>query len=467
VLVHQAYRFEIDPNNHLRSALASHVGAARFAYNTMLAYVSWALSARAFELRTTGVARTQVPWSLPALRRVWNRELKAWAAPWWPENSKEAYSSGLDALARGLEAFAKSRRGERAGKRIGFPRFKARGAHGGFRVTTGSFGVVDSRHLRLPRIGVIRTREPTGKLLAGIAAGSTRVLSATVSDRAGRWYVSFTCELRRDEHRPANPHHVAGIDVGVKSLAVVAVVGPNAQTKTRQVPNPLALARYQRRVGRLQRELSRRQLGSKRRARTRARLARCHAKVANIRTDGLHKATTSLAQNYATVVVEDLNVSGLVARATGSGRRRAKAGLNRAVLDASPAELRRQLSYKTRWHGGRLLTADRWYPSSKTCSRCRSVKAKLALRERTFRCEQCHLVLDRDANAARNLAGLVTSIGTGSGPGTGLGDEANARGEERLQAGPSGRCSSANREGGTGETGQDRHLLFAGRGCPR
>jgi putative transposase len=103
VAVHQAFCFELDPNNQTRSALASHAGAARFAFNTMLAYVRWALDARAFERRTTGVAVTEVPWTLPSLRKVWNHQVKDWAAPWWPQNAKEAYSSGLSRLADALQ----------------------------------------------------------------------------------------------------------------------------------------------------------------------------------------------------------------------------------------------------------------------------------------------------------------------------------------------------------------------------
>jgi putative transposase len=153
--------------------------------------------------------------------------------------------------------------------------------------------------------------------------------------------------------------------------------------------------------------------------RSNAALARTHRKVAQARADGLHKLTTALARRNGTVVVEDLNVSGMTATAKGSGRWRAKAGLNRAILDAAPGELRRQLGYKCAWYGSKLMVADRWYPSSKTCSGCNTVKAKLSLTQRTYRCEQCGLAIDRDVNAAINLALLVEAFGTASGAGTG------------------------------------------------
>jgi putative transposase len=179
------------------------------------------------------------------------------------------------------------------------------------------------------------------------------------------------------------------------------------------VPNPKALGRYQRKMARLQRELARRTKGSRRRGQTKTRLARTQGRVAHVRRDALHKLTSELASNYGTVVVEDLNVAGMTRApkpvpdgAGGHARngRRAKAGLNRAVLDASPGELRRQLTYKLAWRGGTLVVADRFFPSTKTCSSCGSVRAKLSLSTRTYRCESCGLEIDRDLNAALNLA---------------------------------------------------------------
>ena len=112
---YQAFRFELDPNDVQRGALASHAGAARFAYNTMLAYVRHGLDARGFERRVFGEATTEVPWNAYGLRKVWNTEVKVWAAPWWAENSKEAYASGLVALGAALGNFSASRRGRRRG----------------------------------------------------------------------------------------------------------------------------------------------------------------------------------------------------------------------------------------------------------------------------------------------------------------------------------------------------------------
>jgi putative transposase len=136
---------------------------------------------------------------------------------------------------------------------------------------------------------------------------------------------------------------------------------------------------------------------------TRHRLARVHARAANTRRDALHKLTTNLAGTHGTIVVERLNVAGMV-----RNRR-----LARAIADAGFAELRRQLGYKTTWYRSMLVIADQWYPSSKTCSACGTAKAKLSLSARVFACDDCGLVIDRDLNAARNLAALVKLVSPG------------------------------------------------------
>ncbi len=361
MLVHQAFRFEVDPNDHACSALASHAGAARFAYNWGRATFCERREAhrvlRALALRQGASveqakawateAAGPVPWSLAALRREWNAA-KAEVAPWWATNSKEAYSSGLDALARGLDAWDKSRRGQRKGARIGFPRRHKAHSRRSFRVTTGAFGVIDDRHVRplpLRSSVVLRTKEPTAKLGGRFEAGTARIGSVTVFERAGRWYVSFGCQVERCEPMAENPDEVVGVDVGVKCLAVLST--------GEVVTNPKHASRYARRIARLQAQCSRRAGPAKagqarsRWKRSKSALGRTHAKVAAARSDGLHKLTTRLATTYGTVVVEDLAVAGMTASAKGSGHWRGKAGLNRAIADASPAELARELAYKT------------------------------------------------------------------------------------------------------------------------
>ncbi|MGH3298082.1 MAG: RNA-guided endonuclease InsQ/TnpB family protein, partial [Trebonia sp.] len=195
--------------------------------------------------------------------------------------------------------------------------------------------------------------------------------------------------------RHPRPGTAIGIDLGVKAL----ITGVDAAGAVISVPGPRPLAAGLRRLRRASRAHSRTRPGSAGRRRSAARVARLHARIANVRADALHKATSALAAQYETVVAEDLNVAGMT-----RNRR-----LARAISDQGFGAARWMLAYKTTWNGGTLILAGRWYPSSKTCSGCGTVKAKLALSERTYRCDDCGLAEDRDVNAARNLLSLAAS----------------------------------------------------------
>lgn len=404
----QAYQFALDPTPEQQAVLSSHCGAARFAYNWGLARVKAVLDQRSAE-RSYDIAADQLTpamsWSAYSLRKAFNAA-KDEVAPWWGENSKEAYASGLANLADALGNWHQSRTGKRAGKRIGFPRFKSKRHRCSCRFSTGSFGLSDSdrRHVKLPRIGLVRTHESTRTLARHVERGTARIRSATVSFRRGRWHVSLSVEITKTEPAPATTGGAVGVDLGVKSLVVLST----GET----IANPKHLEAAQRELRRLQRQASRRQ-GPDRRTgqkpsnrwnKTQARVAKLHIAVANARRDGLHKLSTRLVDEFDTVVVEDLNVSGMV-----RNRR-----LARSIADVGMSELRRQLDYKTTWSGRHLVVADRFYPSSKTCSDCGAVKAKLRLSERTFTCDHCGHTAGRDLNAARNLAGLASSPSCGA-----------------------------------------------------
>jgi putative transposase len=193
----------------------------------------------------------------------------------------------------------------------------------------------------------------------------------------------------------AAPGSVIGVDLGVKTL----LTGVDDAGIVVTVNGPKALRSSLLKLRRASRAHSRMDEGSANRCKHASRLARIHARVANVRADALHKATTDLAARYETIVAEDLNVTGMLAN-----RR-----LARAVADQGFGEARRMIGYKTTRNGGRLVVADRWYPSSKMCSACGWRKPSLTLAERTFTCEACGLVLDRDENAARNLRDLAAS----------------------------------------------------------
>ena len=372
--------------------MASHAGAARFAYNAGLAHVKEALD------------NGESPeWSHYGLIRWWNKNKDELAVNpttgvvWWSQNSKESYSMALRSLAQGFSNWSKSRKGERKGRRVGFPKFKSKNTTMQFAYSTDFTAPTasDPYGLKLPRIGRVHCMENVYKRVAG-----AHLVRVSVSRRAGSWYASLTVEHESTAtHTPKGG--AVGVDLGVKNLATLS--------DGTVIPNPRALGTRIKSLRKAQKALSRKDKGSARREKARARVARLHARVADVRADAINKATTMIAGNYSVVCIEDLHVAGMVKNHS----------LARSVSDAAFGEFRRQLEYKTARSGAALHVVDRWYRSSKTCSGCGEVKAKLSLSERTYRCDSCGLVLDRDLNAAINICVA------GSAPET-----LNARGED-------------------------------------
>lgn len=426
-MVFEAVKVALDPTPAQERLFLSHAGAARFAFNAGLAHVK------------AGIEAGEKPeWSFYSLVRWWNSSKDTLAVgadgtPWWAENSKEAANTGLRSLAAALSNWSKSRRGERRGRKVGFPKFKAKSkAAPRFAYTTGAFGLIqgDPKALKLPRIGRVHCMEDVAERVGG-----ARVLRMTVSRRAGRWYASLTVE-REDKPVTQAPNGGAvGVDLGIKTLATLS--------DGTIIANPRYLRKSERRLKMAQKALSRKMKGSNRRAKARAKVARIHARVANQRQDAIHKATTWLAGTYSEICIEDLNAAGMVKNHH----------LAKAVSDAAFGEFRRQLDYKTARTGAVLHVIDRWYPSSKTCSACGAVKAKLSLNERVYRCDGCGLTMDRDLNAAVNI--LVA----GSAPET-----INAHGGTVRRGGQPGRatqvpvkCEPSRRGGKPRRLGADEH----------
>lgn len=373
---YEAVKIRLDPTPRQERLLASHAGAARFAYNAGLAHVKDALE--------NGEAPE---WSHYALRRWWNANKDALAVNpatgvvWWSQNSKEAYSMALRDLAQALSNWAKSRKGQRKGKRVGFPRFKSKNHVMRFAYSTAFTAPTahDPYGLKLPRIGRVHCMENAHKRVNG-----ARLIRVSVSHRAGCWYASLTVE-REPRSSSTRKLGAVGVDLGVKNLATLS--------DGTVIPNPRALNTRLKALRKAQQALSRKTKGSARRRKAQERVARLHARVANVRADAINKATTMIARTYSVVCIEDLNVAGMMKNHC----------LARSVSDASLGEFRRQLEYKTARTGAALRVIDRWYPSSKTCSACGTVKAKLSLSERVFHCDACGLSMDRDLNAAINI----------------------------------------------------------------
>ena len=223
-----------------------------------------------------------------------------------------------------------------------------------------------------------------------------KILSATVSKRVGRWFVSISVE-EEIAPVPNAKGEVIGIDLGIKTLAVAS----NGMV----FENPKALKTYRRKLARLQRKQCRQKKGSSNRKKTNQKIARLHYKISNIRKNSIHKMTSAVVKTKPRlIVIEDLNVRGMTKNHCLAG----------AVSDASFGEIRRQLDYKCKWNAVELQVADRWFPSSKMCSRCGHIRHDLTLKDRIFVCPECGLVIDRDENASMNLKRYPTLSSRGS-----------------------------------------------------
>lgn len=277
-------------------------------------------------------------------------------------------------------------------RRARYPRFKSRRGRQSATYTRAAFRMKDGE-LWLAKMG---TPLRFAWTWPDAAPGSLDPTSVTVTrDPAGRWFVTFHVDVPDPERLPVAGQDI-GVDVGLKDFAVLST--------GEKVPHPKDWERHERRLKRYQRRLARCQKGSANRAKAARKVARAHARIADARRDFLHKTTTRLIRGNDVIVVEDLNVAGMV-----RNRR-----LARAISCTGWGEFRRQLEYKCEWYGRGLVVIDRWYPSSKTCSACGHLLASLSLSTRTWQCPSCGTGHDRDVNAAKNIlaAGLaVTACG--------------------------------------------------------
>lgn len=426
---HTTFRFALAPTSEQATILARHCGASRFAFNQSLQLVTDALAANKIDMSVT------VPWSGFDLINAFNRWKTSESAgrmfvvapdgtttrqvtglSWRTEVSAQVFEEAAVDLGRALARYAETK------GQVGFPRHRRKGRHReSFRLRnkrdpSGRDGIrvgeAHPRSVTLPRIGTIRVHDDTRRLRRmlrpikhldprpgeAMVGPRARVLSATVTRRVARWYVCLNIEAadyhpgRRHQHRSQHEgRRFVGIDRG---LAVFAVVAGSDGVEVCRFTAPRPLARRQRRLRRRARGLGRTQRGSRNRARAAGLLAREHHRVAMIRRSFLHEVSSQLTKTHSGLALEDLPVANLIRNKR----------LARAITDAAWSEFARQLRYKTAWLGGDLVVCDRWFPSTKTCSRCGRVAQHMALGTRTFRCNGCGLIMDRDCNAAANLA---------------------------------------------------------------
>jgi len=363
----KSYRTELNLNDKQRTACLQHAGVARFAYN-------FGLRRKREAYETTGKSPSAID-----LHRELNA-LKKTEFPWMYEVSKCAPQEALRNLDKAFEGFF--RRCKEKSARKGYPKFKSRKRGIGSFTLTGAIHVTEQT-IQLPRLGVLRLKE------RGYFPTAAHITRATVSERVGRWFVSILVD---EEPVRTKGTEVLGVDVGIAHLAVLS--------DGTVFENPRALKTAQERVRRLQKSVSRKVKGSRNRKKAVNKLAKQHYRVSCVRSNAIHQATNAIAKRASVVGIETLNVRGML-------RNHCLAG---ALSDASMSEFLRQLEYKIEWTGGIVVKADRWYPSSKTCSDCGTVVNDLPLSVREWSCAECGIVHDRDVNAAINLKNMAASF---------------------------------------------------------
>jgi putative transposase len=419
---HTTFRFCLDPTFEQHEVLARHAGAARFAFNQCLRIVMTALNRRrtdpaaevpwtAFDLINAfnGWKRTEAAGRVFAVDRDGVAEVRVTGLPWRTEVCQQVFEEAAVDCGRAMAAWTDSRSGKRKGTRAGFPRFKKkavaipsfrlRNKHTADRPPAIRVGEANRpRSITLPGIGRIGVHDDTRRLRCLLAKNRARILFATISRRAGRWWVSLNMEaadLHPAHHHPPRIEGDAGGWVGVdRGLAAFLVAATTDGCEVARVDDPpKALTSRRGRQRRLAKSLSRKKKGSRNRKDAADRLGRHHHHVACVRRHFLHQVSNGLVKTHDRLVIEDLNVAGMLRNHR----------LAQAISDAGWTEFARQLRYKQQWRSGDTCLADRWYPSSQLCSICGTRNAGLALADRIYTCELGHR-LDRDLNAAINLA---------------------------------------------------------------
>ena len=379
-----AIKLELKLNNKERSYLKGCAGYRRTVYNFGLDMVkgSWSLNTKSSDNKTIGLAK----------KLLTNSVSKSEEYKWMKQYPSTIYQSALQDL---KTAFTRYRKGiselpkyDSKKKGMSFTVYKSGGTYlekGKPMLPFSNKQVQElSNKVKLPGLGTFRLKEK----LKFICASQTY----TISEKAGRWFVSFTIEASRLPPI-VHPTDSVGIDLGIKCFATLS------DGKEYIAPKPFKKARTK--LAKLQYHNRKKQMGNRKKkikASLNARkfyskLAKIHSRVANIRKDFLQKTTTEISQTYHKILIEDLNVKGMIANRK----------LSSAISDLGFYEFRRQLEYKQSMFAIELVIADRWYPSSKTCSNCGAKKEKLTLSERTFNCNNCGYKIDRDLNASINL----------------------------------------------------------------
>lgn len=352
MLIQISHKIELKPNNKQVSYLKQACGVARFSYNWALA--EWkkqyehGAKPNAFDLKKefNSIKKEQFPWITDVL--------------------KDANQQPFINLKNAFNRFFK--------KQGGYPKFKKKGIHDSFYISNDKLKI-EGKKFWVPKLGWINLTE--------LLRFEGKIICATISRTAHKWFVSITVKTILQDSFESQ--ETAGVDLGIDKLAVVS--------NGKEFENPKAYRRLLKKLKRLHRSLSRKIKGFKNWNKTKLKLSKLYYRITCIRADSIHKLTTYLAQTFDKVTIEDLNVKGMVKNHK----------LAASILDASFGEIVRQIKYKAELYNCNVEQVDRFFPSSKLCSSCGSIKQDLKLSNRIYCCDNCGLKIDRDLNAAINL----------------------------------------------------------------
>ena len=349
------YQYKLKPTKEQRILLAKHCGATRFVWNR---YLNQRVEIYRNENRSIGYYDQCKDITL--LKK--QEEFK-----WLREINAQSIQQCLDQLDTAFDRFFK--------KKAKFPNFKNKSNGGSFKIPQRV--VVENNKIYFPKFkeGI--------KLILHREFECEKICYCTIKKRNDDYYAFIS--VQKDIQPLEKTGTIVGIDLGVKDIVITS--------DGKKFDNPKALERYEKRLRHYQKKLSRQIKGSKGREKTRKHLSRVHEKISNLRNNTIHNITTQLVKENDVIVMEDLNVEGMMRNHH----------LAKAIVNVSFSRIKRQLEYKCQWYGKKLIKIDRYFPSSKTCNYCGYINNHLTLNDRVWECPQCASKIDRDINAAKNI----------------------------------------------------------------
>jgi putative transposase len=365
----KAIKIRLYPTNEQRQVISSLLGSYRFIYNQCLNH-----KIQNYENDKTNI-------SFSDLGKFFHGKLRD-EFDWLKQHNTKVLKQSIINLDIAYKNFFKLHNG--------FPKFKTKSDNQKARfpidaISRNSFNEESSR-LNLTKTIKNLKFECSDRDKKYLYSNKDKIKSITlIKTKSCNYYATILIDgdLLKSVDNPIN--NSIGIDLGIKSLLALS----NGET----IDNPKWIRTNERKLKKLQRQLSKKKKGSKNRNKARIRLAKLHERIKNQKQDFIHNLTSKIINENQIIVLEDLNVKGMMKNHK----------LSKAIQELGLGEIRRQLEYKSNWYGRNLILVDRWYASSKICSCCGHKKDKLTLREREYKCEECGNVMDRDYNASINI----------------------------------------------------------------